>query len=225
MSRKFVALTLDNVADLPQPCRACAMWELGAEPGYRVAADGGTEDGATAKDEWLSTVLLNWGSCGRIVYVDGALAGFAVYAPAEYAKGAASIGNSSVSDDAVLLLTARILPEYAGAGLGRVLVQSVVKDLMRRRGVRAIEAFGDAQGHQNRCLVPAAFLLAVGFRTAQPHPRFPLLRLDLRTVVTWRTDVEGAVERWLGAIRPGRILPDKGTGPVGISPREEPTLH
>ena len=46
-------------------------------------------------------------------------------------------------------MTARILPEYAASGLGRVLIQSVVKDLMARRGVKAIEAFADAHGHEH----------------------------------------------------------------------------
>ncbi len=220
MGRKLTSLTLDNVADLPAPCRSCTLWELGSRPGY-LDADGTAQDGARTKDEWLSAVLLDWGSCGRLLYVDGSIAGFALYAPPEYAEGAQAAMASPVSDDAVLLLTARILPGYGGGGLGRVLMQSVVKDLTRRRGVRAVEVFGDAQGHENRCLVPTGFLTAVGFRTVQAHPRYPRLRLDLRSVLSWRDDVEVAVERWLGAIRPGRIIPDKGAGPIGVSPREE----
>jgi hypothetical protein len=39
---------------------------------------------------------------------------------------------------------AHILPEFGGGGLGRMLIQSVAKDLSRR-GVKAIEAFGDAK--------------------------------------------------------------------------------
>jgi len=36
------------------------------------------------------------------------------------------------------------------------------------------------------------------------------------------TDVELAVERWLGAIRPSAIRPEQGAGPAGASTRAEP---
>ena len=56
--------------------------------------------------------------------------------------------TSPVSGDAVLLMTAHIVAEFAGGGLGRVLIQGVVKDLLKRGGFRAIEAFGDARWSQ-----------------------------------------------------------------------------
>jgi GNAT superfamily N-acetyltransferase len=206
MGRRLVPLTLDNVDDLPSPCRGCAFWETGD----RV-------DDAGAKSDWLSAVLLEWGSCGRILYVDGQQAGFATYAPAEYVAGPARLVASEVSPDAVLLMTARVLPEFSAAGLGRILMQAVVKDLMSRRGVRAVEAFGDVQGRELECLLPVDFLTAVGFKTVHQHPRYPRLRLELRSVLSWRTDVEVALERWLGAIRP-----DKSASPVQGLPRTGP---
>jgi hypothetical protein len=207
MARRIVSLTLDNVDALPSPCRSCVFWE-----------QGGRAPAASVKDDWLANVLLDWGSCGRLVYVDGALAGFALYAPAEYVHGAPGLRAGPVSSDAVQLLTGRIAPEFATAGLGRVLVQAVVKDVMSRRGVRAIEAYGDLHAADGGCVLPASFLTAVGFRTVQRHPRYPRLRLELRSVAGWRGELEAALERWLGAIRP-----DKSAGPVGVSPRTEPT--
>jgi len=213
MGRKVVSLTRDNVAELPLPCRDCTLWEIGS-----------TSSSHATKDDWVSAVLLDWGSCGRVLYVDEQIAGFVMYAPAEYVEGAHALVNAAVSADAVLLMTARILPAFQGGGLGRVLIQSVAKDLMGRRRVRGIEAFGDAQGHENGCVVPADFLTAVGFKTVQAHPRYPRLRLDLRGVLSWRDDVELALERWLGAIRPGvirpgAISPEQGAGPAGAAPR------
>ncbi len=205
MSRRLDLITLDNVDDLPWPCRDCVFWEAGhrAPPG-------------ASKDDWLSAVLLEWGSCGRILYVDGQPAGYALYAPPEYVGGVPGYATSEVSPDAILLMTARILPQYGAAGLGRVLVQSVVKDALSRRGVRALEAFGDARGEELGCVIPSEFLTAVGFKTVHRHPRYPRLRLDLRTVLSWRGDVEVALERWLGAIRP-----DKSAAPVGVRPRTQ----
>jgi GNAT superfamily N-acetyltransferase len=206
VARRLSSITLDNLDDLPSPCRTCVFWEAGrsAPPGAR-------------KDDWLSAVLLEWGSCGRILYVDGRAAGFALYAPPQYVGAVLGYATSDVSADAILLMTARILPEFASAGLGRVLIQSVVKDALSRRGVRALEAYGDVRGDELACVMPSAFLTAVGFKTVHPHPRYPRLRLDLRTVLSWRGDVELALERWLGAIR----SPDKSPAPVGVRPRIE----
>ena len=94
-------------------------------------------------------------------------------------------------------MTAHVLPEFAGGGLGRMLVQGVAKDLTRR-GLKAIEAFGDLNWSQaDACVVPADYLLAVGFKTVRPHHRYPRLRLELKTALSWREDVEVALERLL----------------------------
>jgi GNAT superfamily N-acetyltransferase len=105
-----------------------------------------------------------------------------------------------VSADAVLLTALRVLPEFERGGLGRVLVQAVAKDLTRR-GVKAIEAFSDASiDDEAGCVIPANFLLSVGFKTVRPHPRWPRLRLELRTALSWKEDVEAALERLLGTV-------------------------
>ena len=33
-------------------------------------------DPALEKEAWMSSVLLEWGSCGKIIYVDGVPAGY-----------------------------------------------------------------------------------------------------------------------------------------------------
>jgi ribosomal protein S18 acetylase RimI-like enzyme len=102
-----------------------------------------------------------------------------------------------------MLMTARVIPEFAGQGLGRLLIQAAAKDVMRR-GVRAVEAFGylgDPNSPKAACVIPARFLTAVGFKTVREHRTYPRLRLDLRTALTWREDMEAAVERLLTAVR------------------------
>ena len=120
-----------------------------------------------------------------------------------------SLPTSPVSGDAVLLMTARVLPRHAGGGLARMLIQATAKDLSRR-GIRAIEAFGLAAGGGladreekpgTNCLVPADLLLSVGFKTVRQHHRVPRLRLELKTALSWREDVELALERILGTVR------------------------
>jgi GNAT superfamily N-acetyltransferase len=206
VSRRLANITLDNLDDLPRQCRRCVFWEL--DPvGRERAQDAG--DAALEKEAWVSSVLLEWGSCGKIMYVDGEPAGYVLFAPAQYVPRSVAFPTSPVSADAALLMTAHILPEFVGGGLGRVLVQSVVKELVRR-GVRAIEAFGDLAWAGPSCLLPAEYLLAVGFKTVRPHPRFPRLRLELKTTLTWREDVEYALERLFGNV----AAPDAALRPV-----------
>jgi len=193
----MVPLTLDNLSDLPSTCRGCVFWELDPVSGEAAIRSSKPE---LEKESWISTVLLDWGSCGRLVYVDEAPAGFVLYAPPAYVPRSLAFPTSPVAPDAVQLMTARVLPEFQGQGLGRVLVQGVAKDLTRR-GVKAIEAFGDARWEGPSCVLPADHLLAVGFKTVRPHRRYPRLRLELRSAVSWRAEMEGALERLLGAVQ------------------------
>lgn len=181
-------------------------------------------DPALEKEAWVSFVLLDWGACGTVVHVDGVPAGFALYAPPVYVPRSAAFPTSPVSPDAVLLMTARVRAEMAGGGLGRMLLQGVAKDLSRR-GVRALEAFGHtdagrgavpgAGSHggagadgadRSLCLVPTDFLLAVGFKTVRPHPLYPRLRMEIKNTLSWREDMEVALERLLGSMSPDPAL-------------------
>ena len=204
MSRRAVNITLDNLDDLPGRCRKCVFWEL--DP---VSHDRAVEAGDTAfeKESWVSATLLEWGSCGKVVYVDSVPAGYVMYAPPMYVPRSVAFPTSPVSGDAVLLMTGHVLPEFTGGGLGRLLLQSVAKDLTRR-GVKAIEAFGDLNHNAEvpACILPADHLRAVGFKTIRPHHRFPRLRLELKTTVSWREDVEVALERLLGSMSPDPML-------------------
>ncbi|MER7931803.1 MULTISPECIES: GNAT family N-acetyltransferase [unclassified Streptomyces] len=197
MGRRLVPLTLDNLQDLPKRCRACVFWELDPVSG-EAAVRAGTP--AAEKESWISAVLLDWGSCGRVVYVDDAPVGFVMYAPPAYVPRSTAFPTSPVSPDAVQLMTGYIMPGYQGQGLGRVMIQTVAKDLLRR-GFKAIEAFGDARYKEPACLLPADHLLAVGFKTVRSHPTRPRMRLELRTTLSWKEDVELALDRLLGAVQ------------------------
>jgi GNAT superfamily N-acetyltransferase len=226
LGRRLDRLTLDNLGDLPVACRSCAFWEL--DPVRRQRAREARELGCE-KEAWVSRVLLEWGSCGRVAYVDDDPAGYVLYAPAVHVPGVDAFATAPVSEDAVLLVTAMVHPQYAGQGLGRVLMQTVVKDLVKRGGVRALEAIGDTRAPDRRawargagpsgagadptsdpgagyggCVLPADYLLGVGFKTQRAHPRYPRMRLELRTALSWRDEVEGALEKLLGAVRPAR---------------------
>lgn len=197
MSRTAVRLTLDNLDAIPAPCRSCLFWEC--DPVRRSRLD----HPAAEKEAWVSEVLREWGSCGRVAVVDDQLVGHIVYAPAGFVPGAAGFATSPISSDAVLMTTVHVTPAARGGGVGRMLVRAMARDLVER-DVRAVEAFGQRgpQTGQHRCTVPAEFLSGVGFRTQRAHPVTPRMRMDLRTALTWKSEVEAALERLVGVVRP-----------------------
>lgn len=202
MGRRLANITLDNLGDLPSKCRSCVYWELDPAAGERAREAGSTD---LEKEAWVSDTLLEWGNCGNIVYVDDVPAGFVLFAPPAYVPRSVAFPTSPASPDSVLLMTARLLPEFTGGGLGRMLVQAAVRDVARR-GIKAIEAFGSHESPGTdgtySCVIPADYLLAVGFKTVRPHPRFPRLRLDVKSIVSWKADVESAIERLFSSMTP-----------------------
>jgi GNAT superfamily N-acetyltransferase len=195
MARRIVPVSVETLPDLPLPCSACAFWELGPASRFSTAEP---PEVAVAKRTWVTATTSGWGSCGLIAYSDDVPVGYLLYAPPAYVPRAAAFPTAPVGSDAVLLMTMRVVEEHRGGGLGRVLVQSMAKDLVKR-GVRAIEAYGSTG---EGCVLPVGYLESVGFVTVRDHARHPRLRLDLRTALSWREDVEGAWERLVGAVRP-----------------------
>lgn len=194
MGRKVTRLTVDHLPLLPGGCGSCLAWELDPVRRDRVPRP----ERLAEKEAWLSEVLREWGSCGRVVVIDGDVAGFVLYAPPAYVPGSGAFATAPVSPDAVLLVAAHVTPEQRG-GLGRMLVQAMARDLLAR-GVRAVEAFGS---HRERpCVLPVDFLGGVGFKTQRAHVTTPRMRMELRTALTWRSEVGAAVERLVGAVRP-----------------------
>lgn len=196
MSRKVARLTLDHLEEFGAPCRSCLVWELDPVRRARVA------DACAEKDAWVSEVLREWGSCGRVVLVDGVAVGYVIYAPEAFVPGAAAFPTAPVSPDAVLLTNLHVEPAYRGGGLARMLVQAMAADLVQRGGIGAVEAFGDPSGRGGRCLLPVEFLGSVGFKTHRAHFASPRMRMELRTTVSWKDEVETAFGRLVGAMRP-----------------------
>ena len=213
MGRRIARLTLDHLDELQAPCRTCLFWEL--DPVRR----GRVEDPGGEKEAWISLVLREWGSCGRVALVDEQPVGYATYAPPAFFAGTAVFPTAPVGPDAVLLSALWVHPAHRGGGLGRMLVQVMARDLVERRGAAAVEAFADTRGHGRACTMPAEFLGSVGFKTQRAHATTPRMRMDLRSAVGWRDEVEAALERLLGVVRPApKVHPDQ---PRGTHPREE----
>jgi GNAT superfamily N-acetyltransferase len=198
MSRKTVPLTVDRLAGLPSTCRSCVFWELDPVRRGRLADD----EAMAEKEAWVSSVLRDWGSCGRVALVDDVPVGYVVYAPPAFVPGAVAFPTAPVSSDAVVMTTAYVDPAYSAGGIGRLLIQGMARDLIKRGGIRAVECFADARGRSGQCVVAQEFCLRVGFKTQRAHGTTPRMRMELRSALTWRDEVEQALERLLGAVRP-----------------------
>ena len=196
MGRKIERLTLDHLPQLAGRCGVCVFWEL--DPVRRAAVCGHE---AEEKSAWVSMVLREWGSCGRVAVVDGEVVGHLIWAPPVHVPAADGFATAPISADAVILTTAHVAVEHQGGGLGRMMVQAMAKDLIQRGdGIKAVEAFGDTRGRTGRCIVPSDFLLAVGFSTHRAHALHPRMRMDLRTTLSIREELERGLESLLGAV-------------------------
>lgn len=194
MARRIGELTLSSLDDLPLKCRGCVFWEL--SPSDRALAV--EHDPEFEKEAWCSALSLEWGSCGKVAYLDGRAVGFALAGPVE-AFPRAAFFPARVSRDALFLAVSHVLPEAQGRGVGKALIQAVVREA-KDRGKRAVECFADRRWAQPDCLLPADFLERVGFKVRREHPRFPLMRIDTRALAKLTEGVEAAVEALLESL-------------------------
>ena len=61
-------------------------------------------------------------------------------------------------------------------------------------------------------MLPADFLGSVGFKTQRAHPTTPRMRMELRSAISWKDEVELALEKLWGVVRPAK---QKATRPIG----------
>jgi N-acetylglutamate synthase-like GNAT family acetyltransferase len=95
----------------------------------------------------------------------------------------------------VLLACLHVNEETRSAGLGKVLLHAALRDLAQR-GERVLEAYGAHDlGDRRELPMPGVdFLLKQGFTVARPDARFPLLRLELKSLAAWTENVEAVLE-------------------------------
>ncbi len=205
MGRRIENLTLRTLHDLPLRCRGCVFWEVSPlEQALAMEHDPDFE-----KEAWCSAVSLETGTCGKVVYVDGTPAGFALAAlPENFPR--AEFFPARVSKDAYLLATMHVIQEFQGQGIGKALIQAVLKEA-KDHGKRALECFADRDWARPDCMIPARFCELAGFKVKREHPRFPLMRIDVRSLAKVAESMEAAVEAFLESVR----LPEAAPRPLG----------
>jgi hypothetical protein len=212
--RDLRPLTPDRVGDLVGTCAPCTFWQT-------VPRNGHGDDRAALDllADWVDTVTTDWGTPGRVAYVDGRAAGHVLIAPARYVPRLAAFPTSP-SDPSTLMLvtavTAVTAEPYAGRGLRKVLLQSAAKDALHHR-VRSLEVVGarPLAVSKHACVLDVDVLEKAGFRVERDHPTYPRLRLDLRRVITLRDEAAAAVARAFSRVPGLRPVPE--THPNGSS--------
>lgn len=185
--RSIVNATLNNLKDLPETCCSCGYWE----EVEAIALGGYFPNGQQTKKIWYSTVLDSWGPCGKIVMQDNQSLAYCQFAPAGYLPRLHRYNLGPVSEDAVFLACLYIQEPFRGRGLGKLLVNAVQKDMIKR-GYRAIETFARRAPARN----PSGWLefyLANGWKVIQESWSITQLRCDLRATVKWQENLEAVL--------------------------------
>lgn len=211
MARQVINLDASDLRTFADEVEPSLRWKYDPVTAARVP----DADRLDALEEWVCRVQEEWGPCGRVVVVDDVPLGYVLYAPPAHLPGLGDVATGPPSPDAVVLAELYVCPEAQGAGLGKLLVHAAAKDLVLR-DVAALETFGTYVQNPDRGrleqgatafvrpgeLLPVGFLESVGFTTHRTHSTTPRMRMDLRAARTWMDEVELALERLVGAVRP-----------------------
>lgn len=238
VARRTLDLDVSALRALRPRTGTCLRWKYD-----RVTVERTPEtDAGHALERWIAEVEEHWGACGRILQVDDEPAAYVLYAPPVFLPGLGDVPTAPASADAVVLAELCLLPEAGGTPAAKHLIQSVARDL-HRRDVAALEAFGslhpateeareparsaagdgddpsepaELSDFSDRCVLPVPLLDSVGFTTHRAHSTTPRMRMELRGARTWKNEVELALERLVGAVRPAS---KPSWGPSALEPK------
>jgi len=205
MTRRLRPLALEDLSRLPARCDGCALWESAGERERRC----GSVCDPELQRAWLRRVNDEWGECGRVAYEDEELLGFVKYAPSGYFPQSQTF-LSAPSDPAVPLISClHVSPDARHHGLGTVLLRACLRDLMGR-GERRVEAFAHALPDavsSDAPMLGMPFLVRNGFTVSQPDPLYPLMKLDLRSLVIWQDNLDAVLESLRFPLRVPKRVP------------------
>lgn len=173
-------ITLENVKDIPTPCKTCLYWENPTFQGKQLTPAEKAKNEAE-KAAWFLKTLKDFGNCGKILYVDNKPVGYAQYSTAsrfpntqEY--GAKKLGKPE--ENVAFISCLYITDENSrGKGSGKKLLDEALFDL-KKRGFRAVETFA-RKGSTNNPSGPVELYLKKGFHVKEKiDPDFALVRMN-----------------------------------------------
>jgi len=182
--RSIVTVTLDNLASLPTSCGSCGYWEKSGP----ASPEDSSPEPCHHKRDWYEIVLDTWGSCGKLVLQANQALAYCQYGPPDLLPQIHQYHIGPISSDATFLSCLYVPQPYRGHGLGKLLLNAVQKDLIKR-GYRAIETFARRAPAKN----PSGwseFYLANGWQIINGSDSLTLFRLDLRASVSWQINFQ-----------------------------------
>lgn len=183
MNIRIESLKEESTSEIPLPCKQCIYWEAPDEfEKLRTAEHDKVSEMATKKkQEWFAKTLKTFGSCGKIVYADETVIGYAQYAPQDLLPQVGSyqsknIGNAQ--DGTVFLSCLYIKDEgHRGKGIGKSLLENIIAEL-KPRGFKALETFARKDSSNNPS-GPLEFYLKNGFLVKDTiNLEYMLVRLE-----------------------------------------------
>jgi len=181
MKIEIINLTSDNLKDAPEwnshpySCKYCIYWEFPEEcidPEKEKK-----EEILQRKIVWLKNTQMQFGNCGKLLYVNGESTGYVQYAPPKFLPNSFRY-SVQPSDDAVLISCLFIVPKkLRHSKLGTKLLKSVIDDL-RSRKIRMTETFARKFSPENPS-GPIEFYLRNRFKIYKDNKEFPLMRFEL----------------------------------------------
>lgn len=196
---RIAALNHSNLSKIPNPCRSCTYWlEVNKELGKL-----GVKELESLQAVRIKRILTEWGNCGFIAYDDKQPVGYALFGPPSFFPKIGEHAAGPVSPDAIFLACIHIMPDHRGSGIGEQLLMAVEKQVLKKK-YKALELFG-ARADNAVPANPMQFYLERGFYIKRDDHRFPLLRLDVKSLAAWHESVEAALKQLskpLGATYP-----------------------
>ncbi|MDO5498664.1 MAG: GNAT family N-acetyltransferase [Propionibacteriaceae bacterium] len=192
MSRPRIRrLGVPDLHRLPPTCPTCPIGPE-RQPGLDPSANGAAT--------WARAAEADWGFCGlSLTQAERIVAYLLVSSPLHVPRAGPQSGFG-LNPDAAVVMSIRVLPEYAGSGFGRQLVQAAAARMTRTQ-FRALEVRGSHTS--GACAIPPVdFLEAVGFHMIDPHPLHPRLRLEFSRTARWAPNLAPALDRVLTWARP-----------------------
>jgi GNAT superfamily N-acetyltransferase len=191
MARRLIGLSVADRQYLPARCADCVFWESDTP----LPRECGAACDAQLAAGWARKVTAEWGECGRVAVEDGDFLGFIKYAPPEFVLQAHLMPSGPPIEGAPVIACMHVAPEARRHGLGGVLLRAALRDLAGR-GERTVQAYALAgrTDYESAPMVGVEFLLRNGFTVVRPHPEVPLLRLDLKSLVTWSDNLDAVLE-------------------------------
>jgi len=178
----MVNLSEENLKNIPvwesypYSCKYCIYWEY---PEKFISLKKKNKDEIfQEKLEWLRRVKKEFGDCGKLIYIDRKLAGYAQFAPPKFLPNSINYNAGPPDNNAVLISCLFIFDKnFRALKLGKRLLNSIINDL-KSRNVKIVETFARKDKASNPS-GPVEFYIKNGFRVYKDDPQFPLMRLDL----------------------------------------------